>query len=209
MDPASIVGIVSSVVGIADVVTRSIRSLNSLKTKYRDTPLIVSTLIGQLFTTQVALQQLSSWAEDYPRKSAGSEGGRYPELVAQVGSALDCFGPLVVSLQRDLDQFEGSNKTSMSFTRRMSFLWNERDLNDYLGLLDRQVNALTLLLQAIQCKTQDQQRELLAEKESQTVLRRARDCRSSLVGFDEITGNDGNDGTSIVSEELIKLRKDH
>ncbi|KAI9686854.1 MAG: guanine nucleotide-binding protein subunit alpha [Bathelium mastoideum] len=180
MDPASIIGIVGSVVGIADVVTRSIGSLNGLKLKYRDAPTLVSTLIGQLYTTQTALDQLSSWAEDYAGIPTSVEAERYAELAAQVGNALDCFGPLI----------------------RISFLWNERDLNEYLTLLDRQVNALTLLLQAIQCKTFLRQRKLLAVEENRTILHLAKDCSSSVAGMDDITERNRN---SIASESTTAL----
>ena len=150
MDPASIIGIVGSVVGIADVVTRSIRSLNSLKTKYRDAPALVSTLIGQLYTTQVALEQLSIWAGDYSGIPTSVEAERYAQLAAQVGNALDCFSPLILSLQQHLNKLESLDAIQFGFQKKVSFLWKERDLNDYLALLDRQVNALTLLLEAIQ-----------------------------------------------------------
>ncbi|KAI9659818.1 MAG: guanine nucleotide-binding protein subunit alpha [Bathelium mastoideum] len=202
MDPASIIGIVDSVMGIADVVTRSIRSLNGLKLKYRDAPTLVSTLIGQLYTTQTALDQLSSWADDYAGIPTSVEAERYAELAAQVGNALDCFGPLILSLQRDLNQLETYDASQFNLQKRISFLWNERDLNEYLTLLDRQVNALTLLLQAIQCKMFLRQRKLLAVEENQTILHLAKDCSSSVAGMDDITERNRN---SIASESTTAL----
>ncbi|KAF2233885.1 hypothetical protein EV356DRAFT_191666 [Viridothelium virens] len=145
MDPASIVGIIGSVVGIADVVTRSIKRLSTLKTKYRDSPFLVSNLIGQLCTIQVALDQLSSWTH----RDLLSDP-RYAILAGHVDNSLSCFGPLMMSLQEHLDKLDTSGDDHMGLTKKISFLWTEKDLVDYVTLLNHQVNALTLLLQAIQ-----------------------------------------------------------
>ena len=145
MDPVSIVGIIGSVVGIADVVTRSIQRLSTLKTKFRDVPFLISTLTGQLCTVQAALDQLSGWA-----KRDLTIDARYRKLATQVGDALDCFDPLIKALESRLDRIEGIGEGQVDLSKRVSFLWSERELVDYLLLLDRQVNALTLLLQALQ-----------------------------------------------------------
>jgi guanine nucleotide-binding protein G(i) subunit alpha len=147
MDPASILGIIGSVISIADIVTRSVRRLSSLKTKFKDVPFLVTTLTGQLCTVQAALDQLSVWA-----KRDLNSNDRYKKLATQVGDALECFGPLIKALESRLDQIEGvdQGESQNNTAKRLFFLWTERELMDYLSLLDRQVNALTLLLQALQ-----------------------------------------------------------
>ena len=145
MDPVSIFSIIGSVVGIADVVTRSIRRLSGLQTKYRDVPFFVSNLIGQLCTVQAALDQLSSWTH----KSL-TDDPRYSQLASQIGNSLGCFGPLITSLHEHLNELDGLEDAQMTFTKKISFLWSEKDLANYITILNHQVNAVTLLLQAIQ-----------------------------------------------------------
>ena len=145
MDPASIIGLVGSVLGIADVVTRSIKRLSTLRTKYQDAPFLVSNLIGQLCTVEAALDQLSVWTQEDLKSDP-----RYTHLASQVSNSLDCFGPLIVSLQKHLDQLDDVGNTQLGVKQKMTFIWNEKDLQEYVILLSHQINALTLLLQAIQ-----------------------------------------------------------
>ncbi|KAI9691975.1 MAG: guanine nucleotide-binding protein subunit alpha [Bogoriella megaspora] len=213
MDPASIIGIVGSVVSVADIVTRSIRRLSSLAARFRDAPFLISTLIGQLCTVQAALDQLACWANDDL-----AENPRYSLLAMRVGSSLKCFSPLIVSLQHQLDQVEEVPENQFSLSKRISFLWTEPELERYLTLLDRQVNALTLLLQAIQWYFDDHnlpkhftksdsnsiidQNAILDDEDNQTILRLAKDCTSSLVGLDDVSKHDS---ASFLSDNTADL----
>lgn len=145
MDPASIVGIIGSVVGIADVVGTSIRRLNSLRLKYREVPFRISSLIGQLYTIQVAVDHLSLWTQQDLTSDS-----RFIDLAFQVSNSLDNIGPLVMYLNEDLNKLEALKEGEMSSSKKISFLWSEKDLAEYTVLLNNQVNALTLLLQAVQ-----------------------------------------------------------
>ncbi|KAI0867155.1 G-protein alpha subunit-domain-containing protein [Xylaria cubensis] len=112
---------------------------------------------------------------------------RYRQLAGQIGNALDSFGPILLALSRQLDRYEGVvGSDRMTAKSRMGFLNGEREMTNLSILLDRQVNALNLLLQAIQCQTWSQQSEVITQEESQSVLRLAQDCSSSLVGLEDV-----------------------
>ncbi|CAI6338356.1 unnamed protein product [Periconia digitata] len=160
--------------------------------KYDGAPIHVSTLIGQLFIIQTALDKLSDW-----NQARETRHPRYQQLAAQVGNALDCFGTLISTLQKQLDQFETSNSVEMPTKNKIKFIWSEKEIANYSTLLDRQVNALTLLLQAVQCETWEQQRELLSREESVSILILAKDCSSSVLGLD--------DGHSFLSETTANI----
>ncbi|RYP92006.1 hypothetical protein DL770_001861 [Monosporascus sp. CRB-9-2] len=207
MDPATIVQIVGTVVSIGDVVIRCINRLSSIKTKYHDAPMLLSTLIGQLFIVKAALDQLSYW-----KSRDLSTDPRYHQLALQIDNSLDCFVPLMMTLQLQLDRFDTNGPRKMTPNAKISFLWNEREMTDYLNLLDRQVNALNLLLQAIQwyvrvhsieaCLTWNsntftQQQYIISKKENQSILKLAKDCSSSIIGL--------GDTTSLVSEDTAAI----
>lgn len=145
MDPVTLVQIIGSVVSLGDVVLKCIVGLRSLKNKYHDAPLVISTLIGQLYMVQSALDQLERWNQ--PEHECDP---RYQQLAWQVDNALGCFGVLVTSLERRLTDFELTSVYNMTATERLTFLWGEKETSDFSVLLDRQVNALNLLLQAVQ-----------------------------------------------------------
>jgi hypothetical protein len=142
MDPLSIVSIVGTAVSLGDVIIKCITGLSSLKTKYHDAPLVVSTIIGQLYMVQAALSQLSTW-----NKPEYAHDPRYQQLAAQIDKSLDSFGPLILALRDRMDHLESAALTAQV---RLAFIWSENDMTGYSILLDRQVNALSLLLQAVQ-----------------------------------------------------------
>ncbi|RYP32172.1 hypothetical protein DL767_005328 [Monosporascus sp. MG133] len=56
--------------------------------------MLLSTLIGQLFIVKAALDQLSYW-----KSRDLSTDPRYHQLALQIDNSLDCFGPLMTTLQ--------------------------------------------------------------------------------------------------------------
>jgi hypothetical protein len=149
MDPVSIVGLIGSIISIADVVAKSIRKLSELRSRYHNAPFQITTLIGQLYIIQAAINELTRWKSDVLMRDP-----RYRQLALQLDASLGCFCPIIMSLQQYLDSLDVASASGIDSStlpgKRISYLWNERDLAVYLGLVDRQVNALNLFLQAIQ-----------------------------------------------------------
>ncbi|RYC55193.1 hypothetical protein CHU98_g11014, partial [Xylaria longipes] len=197
MDPVSIVQIIGTAVSLGDVVLKCISRLHSLKAKYHDAPLIISTITGQLHMVQAALDQLSIWNKpEYGRHP------RYRQLALQIGNFLDCFSHLILTLEQRLDDFEPNGSSSITAKQEFVFLWGEKETFEYSSLLDRQVNALNLLLQAVQCNTWAQQQDVICQEERKRILERAKDISSSIIGLD--------DASSFISENTagISMRFD-
>lgn len=199
MDPISILSIVGAALSVANGVTKAIGMLRELKSRYRNVPLQLSTVIGQLYIVQAALDQISSWSS----KDLFS-GPRYQQLAAQIGTALDSFHPLISALQQHLDELESHEGIAVPGMKKVSFLWNEQELVAYSSLLDCQVNALSLFLQAVQwyasgsgplrfvfkindfcSKTLLDQQNLVNDEDSQVILKRARDYSASIIGMSD------------------------
>ncbi|ETS78455.1 hypothetical protein PFICI_10517 [Pestalotiopsis fici W106-1] len=198
MDPATIFQVIGTALSLGDVVVKSIMKLSSIKGRYQGAPMVLSTMIGQLYIVKSALDRLGDFS-----RPEHSQHPRHQQLSQQVGSALDSFGLLILALEERLSQFEATELTDMRVKDRLALLWNEKDMLDYSMLLDRQVNALTLLLQAMQCPSWPQQYDLMCKEENVEILRLATDCSTSIVGVD-------NSSVSFVSEntDLISLRFD-
>lgn len=152
MDPATIIQIIGTALSLGEVVVKSITKLSSIKARYQGAPMVLSTMIGQLYIVQSALDQLGALSRPELSRSP-----RHHHLAQQVGNSLDCFGALILALGEHLDQFQVSEAANMTVKDRIAFLWSEKDMLDYSTLLDRQVNALTLLLQAMQWYAQHEQ----------------------------------------------------
>lgn len=204
MDPISILSIVGSTLSVATGVTKAIGTLSELKSRYRNVPLQISTLIGQLYIVQAALEQVASWSSSGLFRDA-----RYQQLAEQIGTSLDSFRPLILALQQHLEELEPHEDITMTAMKKISFLWNEKELMAYSSLLDSQVNALGLFLQAVQwyfpdpsrvvilfnnlhSNTLADQRNLVNDEDSQTILKKAKAYSASIVGI--------SDSSSILSD---------
>ncbi|KAF7536300.1 hypothetical protein G7054_g4637 [Neopestalotiopsis clavispora] len=198
MDPATMLQIIGTALSLGDIVVKSIVKLISIKARYQGAPILLSTMIAQLYIVKSALDQLGEFSN-----SEHSQHPRHQGLFQQVDSSLTSFGCLIFALEERLVQFEITEKTDMRAKERLAFLWSEKNMSEYSMLLDRQVNALTLLLQAMQCLSWPQQFELMRRKENVEILRLAKDCSSSNVTVDDSS-------VSFVSEntDLISLRFD-
>lgn len=146
MDPVSAVGLAGALVGIGDVLTRSIRSLISLQSKYRSSSLVVSLLIGQLTTLKAALNQITELVTgtliNIPL---------HQQLVADLQVSLESCHVLIFVLQDRIGGLEQEHSNGISLTAKgkIGFLLEESGLNEFNNHLNHQVNAMTLLLTAL------------------------------------------------------------
>ena len=142
MEPVSAIGLVGSVLGLADVVTRSINRLSTLKTKYRQADVSLSALIGTLYVLNAALYQL---VDQYPSTHYDRAHVNIP-----LTCSLDGCHTIISTLEGRIDRLEKGKGGHLTIKGKASLVWHDEDIKETLALLDRQVNALSLLLQVMQ-----------------------------------------------------------
>jgi hypothetical protein len=125
MDPISIIGLTGSLISIGEVITKSIKHLVDLHSRYQNASLAVTLLIGQLTTVKAALQEVLTWIK------SSLEGITEDERVN-----------LLVLNQK--------NANDLPVRGRLKFLWDENEMGEFTNHLNNQINALNLLLTAIQ-----------------------------------------------------------
>lgn len=138
MDPLSLVGVIA---GIVSVVAKATFSLSDLKSKYKIADIKVSLLICQLSTLKAALTQVKYLVENV---SLG------PQLGDDLSTFLSSLWTIISALGNQLDQLQLNPENELSRWTKVGFVWDEQTMRDYLRLLDHQVNALQLLLSALQ-----------------------------------------------------------
>ncbi|KAI1332176.1 G-protein alpha subunit-domain-containing protein [Xylariaceae sp. FL0255] len=203
MEALTILQVIGTVVSLGDTVVSCIAQLSSFKAQYHDAPIIVTAMIGQLHMVKLAQDQLSSIIA-----SCSNDEPRHQDLAIQIGNALSCFSPVIMALERQMDNHNVTDGSQMSVRSRIGFLQDEREMTNLSMLLDRQVNALNLLLQAFHCQTWAQQQGFLLRSESRSILKLAEDCSSSLAGLDDIGSiiTDNTDETTTRFEFDATLR---
>ncbi|RDW92986.1 guanine nucleotide-binding protein subunit alpha [Aspergillus mulundensis] len=177
MDPISILGAVGSILGIMDVVTRSIKTLNDFQGRYATVSFRTRIVIGHLSTLNAALGQIK---ELLPLIGANQPTGDDPQISTDVAISLGCCEEIMQFIDQRLAQVR-MRQDEPSMLDKMGILWNESETVEFQALLNNQVNAMTLLLSALQCKSSLEQRNLLVTAETRIVFSRVKDDASSLL----------------------------
>jgi hypothetical protein len=144
MDPVSAIGLVGSLVGISDVIAKSLKRLKELQSRYRNASLTVGLLIGQITTIKAALDQITQWVT-----SSLVNIPRHEQLVADLEISLESCKLLVTVLEERISQLECDDNTNLNVKNKIGFLWEESEFNIYTNHLNNQVNALNLFLTAL------------------------------------------------------------
>ena len=159
MDPAAIIGTTGAIVGIVDLLTRSIKSLHELHDRWTKTNLTALNLISQLTALKAALSKIQEWVDsDLAREP------QHYQLVLDLCTTLNCCQSLVNSVHERIESLcwqqtnAESQKGGTPYLRRSSsgeslrtkskvqvFLKN-RETRDFQRFIQQQVDALTLLL---------------------------------------------------------------
>lgn len=145
MEPVLAMGLTASVLGIIDVVTRSVQTLQNLQIKYKRADLTASLLIGQLSTLKAALFQISDLVNMDLVKAP-----QHRQLVADLTVSLDCCGVLIRVVDERLQDLKRDEHGALHAVGKAKLIWEEKDMVDIRNHLNHHTNALNLLLTASQ-----------------------------------------------------------
>ena len=138
-------GTAGAIIGIVDVVTRSIFKLAEIRQKYKSVELIVELLSTQLGTVKTALEQIEAFLSSGLR-----EDEQHYQLVMNLDIAIRSCGSLVRLIDKQLSALMHNNGNAMSKRSKISLALNSKGMDECMTRLDRQVNGLNLLITTFQ-----------------------------------------------------------
>ena len=144
MDPVSIVGLAGSIVNIVDIIAKSIKNLRELQQKWKAADLIVNSLIGQLFTLKSALTKIEEWMS-----SSLSKEPQHEQLAVDLKQSLECCHFLVTFMYDHLLLLDWNEANRLTSSSKIRAVFHDSEVKDCATYLDRQTNALNLLLTAL------------------------------------------------------------
>ncbi|KAK3997782.1 hypothetical protein QBC44DRAFT_45574 [Cladorrhinum sp. PSN332] len=175
MDPASITGLVASCFSLLATTAKTLKGLHDLKSKYAEVETDVSHILARISTIQTSVQVLQRWIDTGPAALHSND-----QLRTTIDQALDDCVVVVSAIEKHLGRIKYSAGL-MPASGKIRHLWNEDEVAKNERGLGYQVQALTLLLQAIQMTSVVEQQRLISKDGNRKVLRRARDDASSYV----------------------------
>lgn len=144
MDPVSAIGLVGSVFSIVDVIAKSVVSLLDLQSRYKVADLKVSTLIGHLSILKTALGHIADVMKD------GLAFSEHGQLINDIYTSLQGCDAIIAALDDRLATLRRDDNGGLAILSKMSLLWDESTMSDYLNMLSNHIHALHLLLTVLQ-----------------------------------------------------------
>ena len=142
MDPATIVGLVSSAVTLATLCGSVANDLKTLLSKYQYAKLAILSMVQGLDTMQLAWSRIGQWAENQTPDELLEEDDFKERLLRSLET-----GSLVMDALRE--ELLIYKPLKMGLTKRTKLVWNEGTLRSHQERIRDQASSMTLLLQAI------------------------------------------------------------
>jgi hypothetical protein len=136
-----VIGGVGAVINIIDGTSKVISAMSDLKSQWKDAHLTLFSLTSQLSAFQAALQRIQDWLNDELPES-------HHQLVMDLDKTLVCCEVLVSRLREFFADWESLMERPTASSSRWKVVFRKKGLDNVLVLVERQTNALTLLLTA-------------------------------------------------------------
>jgi guanine nucleotide-binding protein subunit alpha len=141
MDPITAVSTLGAVIGIIDVITKSISGLREISARYKDAEFTIAALVSQLMVLRAALTTIREWMDSEPAES-------HYQLVMDLGDALSFCGILTDKLEAEVLRCNRSTRGLLKARSKLKFAVGGRSMEDLQNMVLHQTNALNLAIAA-------------------------------------------------------------
>ncbi|KAH7064305.1 hypothetical protein BKA63DRAFT_170678 [Paraphoma chrysanthemicola] len=159
MDPVSVLSIASAAGNLAFKCGTIVQTLHCLIERYRQAKLSILSVIQDCRTVELAWSRIERWAAN---NLDGLDD--YEELGERLQMSIYAGQLFMAELEKDLASLKPTPKYS-TLRRRTKILWNDALLREHQDRIQRQVCALTLLLEVIQLPSGSDRAEMLSIRE--------------------------------------------
>ncbi|OBT69586.1 hypothetical protein VE03_00846 [Pseudogymnoascus sp. 23342-1-I1] len=195
VDPLTILGAAASISSIVDLLGKTVSTLQTLHSRWKEADFTFINLIAQLIALKAALSKLQEWMDtevDEP----------HHQLVMDLDASVTCCRMLVRRMDSEVEDLQQKSGTGLDAQSKIKLLIKNGTLEELQKMVDRQTGALTLLLTVCNYKAIGEQKMMLEKTSTRRVIKRVKDDASSLYAQ--------RDSTSIYSrctDNLSKISK--
>jgi uncharacterized protein YaaN involved in tellurite resistance len=140
MDPVSIVGATSGIITLVEAVAKTIASLNELHARWKGADLTIINLVSQLTSLKAALNKISEWID--------SDIPQHHQLAIDLENSIICCRMLIKSMDSQILKLRWDADSNLDIASKIRVVFASKESQDFQIYLERQINALTLLLVA-------------------------------------------------------------
>ncbi|KAM7183480.1 hypothetical protein V8F33_013561 [Rhypophila sp. PSN 637] len=155
--------------------SKAIKSLHDLKSNFSEVGVEITHLLSQVSTIQSSVQLIQQWLNLGPPALQSNA-----ELRNTIEQALDDCIVIISAFEKHVARIRYSTG-KVPVKGKIRHLFDQEELTKNQQAMGYQMQALTLLLQAIQMTSVVEQQQLMAQRETRTVLKWIRDDASSYI----------------------------
>lgn len=138
-DPITIIGAVGALCNIIEVVNKTITTIEQWRLRWKHSDLYLISLASQLVALRAALTKIQEWMD------AGADETHH-QLTMDLDMSISCCKVLVDELDEAFGKFDVAG--SLDSVAKLKIILGTGGLDELQKLLERQTNALSLLLTA-------------------------------------------------------------
>lgn len=143
MDPMSVISIAGAAGSLAFKCGKIVQTLHCLRERYKRAELTILSVIQDCRTIQLAWSRIERWA------ASGFDALEdHGELAERLQLSIYAGQLFMAELEKDLGALDNTPRYS-TLRRRTKILWNESMFREHQDRIQRQICALTLLLEVI------------------------------------------------------------
>jgi hypothetical protein len=135
------IGTASALLSIIEVIGRTVGTLHYLRERWKEADFTVFNLIAQLTALRAALTKIHEWI-----KGVGDE--MHHQLIIDLDVSTVCCRTLIDKMDAEVSSLHQVTESRLSKQSKLKLLAKKREMEELQNFVERQTNALTLLLVA-------------------------------------------------------------
>jgi hypothetical protein len=138
-DALTIIGTAASVVQIVEVLAKTLSRLSELNERWRQADCTFINLIAQLSALKAALNKIQEWMD-------ADIDETHHQLVMDLGLSIECCRVLIDKMDSEVSGLHRSADNGLNSQGKIKLMIKNGKLEELQKMVERQTNALTLLL---------------------------------------------------------------
>jgi guanine nucleotide-binding protein G(i) subunit alpha len=138
-DPLTIIGAAASVVQIVEVLAKTLSRLSELNERWKQADYTFINLIVQLTALKAALNKLQEWMD-------ADIDETHHQLVMDLELSIKCCRMLIDKMDSEVSELHQSADNGLNSQGKIKLMIKNSKLEELQKMVERQTNALTLLL---------------------------------------------------------------
>jgi hypothetical protein len=137
----AVIGTAGTIANIIDILGKTINTIRELRNGWKEADFTFLCLVSQLGALRAALTKIKEWADV-------DMADPHHQLLMDLDTSMSCCRILISKIDDRMSELHQSPDETLDFSSKMKIVFGSKSMDDLQKMIERQTNALTLLLTA-------------------------------------------------------------